>query len=173
VLKAAAIATPRLWLMPVTVADLDEMVAILSHPSLYEFTGGGAPDIEELRRRYERWQAGQSPDGREAWLNWTVRLQGSAIGSMQAGISGGVAELAWLVGLPWQGQGYASEAAAALVAWLARQGVRETIAKINAAHHASMGVARNAGLSPTSRTVDGEAVWSTGFLDTPEGRSTR
>jgi len=66
--------------------------------------------------------AGRSPDGREEWCNWILRREpgGEAVGYVQATISGEGrrAEIAWVVGLPWQGRGYATEAARALVGWL-------------------------------------------------------
>ena len=51
---------------------------------------------------------------------------------LQAIFSGGghVAEIAWVVGLPWQGQGIATEAARTVVAWLLGQGVQTITAWI-------------------------------------------
>ena len=69
------------------------------------------------------------------------------------------AEVAWVVGVPWQGHGYASEAAAALVDWLAQTGVATVIAFVHPGHAASSAVARRIGLGPTEELVDGELVW--------------
>ena len=76
-----------------------------------------------------------SPDGREVWHSWIVREResGAAIGFVQAtvGATAGSslasvdtadtpydgrtsAELAWVIGVPWQGRGYATEAATAV-----------------------------------------------------------
>jgi RimJ/RimL family protein N-acetyltransferase len=86
---------------------------------------------------------------------------GGAAGTVQATISGGgrSAEIAWVVGAPWQGRGYASEAARALVGWLDRRGVRVITACIHPRHDASAAVAGRAGLSPTADSRDGERVW--------------
>jgi len=69
------------------------------------------------------------------------------------------AEVAWVVGVPWQGRGYAAEAARALVGWLEAAGVGEIVAHIHPDHVASARVAAGAGLVATADEVDGERVW--------------
>jgi RimJ/RimL family protein N-acetyltransferase len=92
----------------------------------------------------------------DAQLNWVVRrlADGQVVGMLQAVFGGGGrrAELAWLVGVPWQGQGLAAEAAVAVVAWLESQGVEEVTAWIRPDHHASEAVAAHAGLAVTGET---------------------
>ncbi len=142
------------------------MVAVLADPALYRFTGGEPPTLEELRRRYVAQVAGRSADGTEAWHNWIVRLAagGEAVGFVQATVTGdgddANADIAWVVGVPWQGHGYAGEAAAALVAWLVgARGVSAVTAHIHPYHAASARVAERAGLAPTGVFEDGERVW--------------
>ena len=74
-----------------------------------------------------------------------------AVGMLQAAFSdqGRAADIAWAVGVPWQGQGIASEAARAVVGWLERRGVATITAHIHPDHHASATVATRAGLRPT------------------------
>ena len=67
------------------------------------------------------------------------------------------AEVAWVVGTPWQGRGFATEAARALVGWLGRHQVQAVIAHIHPGHVPSAAVA--AGLSPTDHWQDGERRW--------------
>ncbi|HYZ61371.1 MAG TPA: GNAT family N-acetyltransferase, partial [Acetobacteraceae bacterium] len=69
------------------------------------------------------------------------------------------AVLAWVLGVRFQGRGYAREAAAAVVAWLLAVGVGRLVAYIHPEHAASMGVARALGLTPTDARVNGEVVW--------------
>ncbi len=69
------------------------------------------------------------------------------------------AEAAWVIGSSSQGQGYAREAAAVMVAWLRGQGVQLVIAHVHLRHRASQGVARAVGLEPTLTLVDGEVLW--------------
>ena len=155
--------TARLTLVPLAEGDADEMAGVLSGAALYEFTGGSPPSVAELRVHYARLAPGRSPDGREEWRNWIIREpDGTAVGYVQATITGnGIrAEIAWVVGLRWQGRGYASEAAQALVAWLEARGVTAIQAHIHPDHAASAGVARRAGLRPTARFDDnGEQLW--------------
>jgi RimJ/RimL family protein N-acetyltransferase len=165
----ASINTRRLTLLPLRECDAAEMAIVLGDERLHEFIGGRPYEPSELADRYRRLVAGSGqPD--ELWLNWTVRLatrddrdRGQAIGTVQAGITMGgaspAAAIAWVVGMPWQGNGYASEAAQALVAWLAAWRPLTIIACIHREHLASQRVAERAGLAPTDREVDGEQVW--------------
>lgn len=155
--------TPRLDLVPLRPDDADEMVAVLADPQLYRFTGGHPPNRAELRERYERQSVGRSADGAEVWLNWIVRRrpEGDAIGFVQATIvdAGGSADVAWVIGTPWQGQGFATEAARALVDWLQLVGVSLITAHVHPDHRASAAVSARSGLEPTDRVEDGERVW--------------
>ena len=62
------------------------------------------------------------------------------------------------VGVAWQGQGIASEAARAVVGWLERRGVATITAHIHPDHHASATVASRAGLRPTGEYRDHEGI---------------
>jgi RimJ/RimL family protein N-acetyltransferase len=160
---AGIIITERLRLTPLVVEDADEMVTVLDDERMYEFTGGCPPSLDELRDRYRRLIVGYSADGSQRWLNWVVRLTAEdlAVGAMQATLTTerSSADVAWEIGVPWQGRGIASEAASAVVQWLLDQGVGTITAYIHPEHHASGRVAASAGLAPTSTAVDGETVW--------------
>jgi RimJ/RimL family protein N-acetyltransferase len=157
------ISSARLRLVPLTVADAAEMVGVLSGDALYAYTGGTPPGLDELRARYAGQAARRSPDGGEEWRNWILRLEpgGQAIGYVQATITGEGrrAEIAWVVGLQWQGQGYATEAARALAGWLDSRGVQIIQARIHPGHAASAAVASRAGLRPSGVVEDGEQLW--------------
>jgi RimJ/RimL family protein N-acetyltransferase len=162
-IAAQPVSTGRLTLVPLAAGHADEMATVLADPELYTFTGGSPPTRQELRARYERWIAG-SPDPAVSWCNWVIQLRSPRClaGTVQATISIGdepVAEVAWVVGTSWQGQGIATEAARALVAWLAQQSVRTVIAHIHPRHQASAAVAAAAGLTPTGVLQDGEMRW--------------
>jgi RimJ/RimL family protein N-acetyltransferase len=164
------ISSARLRLVPLTVADATEMVGVLSGDALYAFTGGAPPGLDELRARYAGQAAGP-PDGSEEWRNWILRRQpgGEAVGYVQATITGEGrrAEIAWVVGLQWQGHGYAIEAARALVGWLDARGTQVIQARIHPGHAASAAVARRAGLQPSGVAEDGELLW---LRDRPAAR---
>lgn len=157
--------TQRLVLEPLAVEHADEMAAVLADPRLHEFTGGSPDDVPGLRARYARLVAG-SGDPAVSWWNWVIRVRAEdrLAGTVQATVAWGaaegtVAEVAWVVGTPWQGRGIATEAAVALVTWLAALPVDRVIAHVHPAHLASRSVAAAAGLTPTSAVVDGETRW--------------
>jgi RimJ/RimL family protein N-acetyltransferase len=156
--------TERLLLAPLVPGDADEMAGVLADPALHRFTGGRPATLQELRTRYAALAAG-SGRPEEVWRNWIVRRRADArpVGTVQATITGDnggwTATIAWVIGVPWQGRGYAAEAARALVGWLARRDAPEVVAHIHPDHVASARVAARAGLLPTPDQVDGEQVW--------------
>jgi RimJ/RimL family protein N-acetyltransferase len=162
-MDAGTLTSERLTLTPLVPADAGEMAEVLADEALYEFTGGAPVDAPQLRARYERMTAGS---GRvdETWLNWVVRRRSDdrPVGTVQATVverDARTAWVAWVIGVPWQGQGFATEAARALVSWLGEQGVSEVLASVQPGHRASERVAARAGLAPTEQTVDGERIW--------------
>ncbi|QMU77350.1 GNAT family N-acetyltransferase [Streptacidiphilus sp. PB12-B1b] len=156
--------TERLTLLPLRVEHADEMAAVLSDPDLHTFIGGAPESVQALRARYARWAVG-SPDPAVSWCNWAIRLRtaGCLAGTVQATVTaddcGAVAEIAWVVGTPWQRQGIATEAARGLVAWLRERPVHTVIAHIHPDHQASAAVAAAAGLTRTDQWSDGELRW--------------
>ena len=156
----------RLRLEPLTVDHAPAMVAVLADPSIYEFTGGSPPTLSELSERYARQSAGRSPDGSEQWLNWVVVLDDQPVGYVQATVVGAEAEIAWVVSPAHQGRGLATEAATAMVDWLASAGITCLVAHIHPDHAASAHVCARLGLRPTDVVEGGEVRWvrSLGFL---------
>jgi RimJ/RimL family protein N-acetyltransferase len=171
--EAERLTSDRLQLEPLRRDHVDEAFVLLDDVRLHTFTGGAPDTREQLVARFARQVLGSSPDGRHGWLNWVLRHRrgGPLLGTVQATLTrvedqtaGDAettqAELAWVVGHDHHGRGYATEAAAAVVAWLAVRGVRRFSAHIHPDHHASAGVARRLGLQPTDRVVDGELLWT-------------
>ncbi|MFD9904498.1 GNAT family N-acetyltransferase [Streptomyces sp. NPDC059063] len=166
-LVAEPLTSERLSLEPLRVTHAEEMAVVLSDPALYAYIGGAPDDVDALRARYARQVAG-APDPAVSWCNWVVRVtaDGRLAGTVQATVRPGdaagglVAEVAWMVGAAWQGRGYATEAAGALVGWLrGHPEVTSVVAHIHPEHAASAAVARAAGLAPTDEWHDGEVRW--------------
>lgn len=159
------IRTERLLLLPLLVEHAEEMAAALADPRLHTFIGGSPADPQALRARYERLVAG-SPDPAVAWCNWVIQLadQERLVGTVQATVSGPaderLAEIAWVVGTPWQGRGIATEATRALIGWLGQRRVDLVIAHIHPEHRESAAVATAAGLAPTDVVHEGEIRWT-------------
>ncbi|MFC3577741.1 GNAT family N-acetyltransferase [Streptomyces yaanensis] len=154
------IRTARLDLLPLRVEHAEEMAEALSDPGLHEFIGGTPYSPTALRARYEVLVAG-SPDPALSWCNWVLWLREASrlVGTVQATVTGGDAEIAWVVGTPWQGRGLAREAARGLVDWLGQRHVTTVIAHIHPDHRASESVAAAIGLIPTDQRQDGEVTW--------------
>ncbi|MFD9123698.1 GNAT family N-acetyltransferase [Kitasatospora sp. NPDC059571] len=161
--------TARLDLPPLRPEHAEAMAQALADPALHAFTGGEPLDADRLRARYERLAAGP-PDPTERWWNWALwlRAEDRPVGFVQATVDGGgrTAEIAWVVGVPWQGRGLAVEAARALAAGLAGAGVARLVAHVHPDHRASAAVAAAVGLRPTGLLQDGEVRW-----EGPAGRS--
>jgi RimJ/RimL family protein N-acetyltransferase len=161
---SSTIVTRRLSLVPLQVADAEDLAGVLGDERLHEFIGGRPATIAGLRDRYARLVAGSS-DSDEVWLNWIVRRRSDAqpIGTVQATLTTrngqSTATVAWVIGVDWQNQGFASEAAQALIEWSWQHGADEVIACIHPDHQASAVVAARAGLRPTDEQRDGEQVW--------------
>ena len=140
------------------------MAIVLADPALHEFVGGQPATVEELRQRYAAWVQGSGSTD-EVWLNWIVRdpADDAAVGAMQATVTEPratpTAAVAWTIGAPWQGRGFAGEAAVALVQWLVARGAASVLAHVHPGHRASAAVAARAGLLPTKVIVDGEVEW--------------
>jgi len=155
----------RVCLEPLRVEQAAELAPVLADALLHTFIGGEPLDREQLQARYELQVVGRSADGSQRWLNWLVRdhRDGQAVGTVQATVSmqkdGLTAEVAWVIGTTYQGQGYATEAAGLLVDCLRDQGVKSVVAHVHPQHKTSMAVARAVGLAPTQTLVDREIRW--------------
>jgi RimJ/RimL family protein N-acetyltransferase len=164
-LAAEQIETARLTLEPLRVEHDEEMFGVLDDARLHDFVGGDPLTRQQLRDRYRRLACGHSPSGREGWLNWMLRERDTdaLVGTLQATLTQEPAalsaELAWVVAVTAQGRGYAKEAAAGMVAWLAGHGVTRFVARIRPDQVASRAVAETIGLRPTARVIAGETLW--------------
>ncbi|WP_196827756.1 GNAT family N-acetyltransferase [Frigoribacterium sp. CG_9.8] len=165
--------TERFLLEPLSVGHAAEMAEVLADPLLYEFTGGEPPTHESLVRRYAAQTVGESLDGSQWWLNWVIRRKDSGvlIGFVQATVAGEPgalgADIAWVVAPKAQGNGVATEATYAMIQWLRERGVATLDAIIHPQHHASMAVAKNQGLEPTSTIENGEIRWELNTTSDP------
>lgn len=160
--------TDSLRLTPMVECDTDALFRLLKDPEIHVFTGGHPPaSADYVTARIRRRESRRSPAGDELWLNWTLRLiaDQSVVGYVQAGVTEGKADMAWVVGVPYQRRGYASEASQRVLQWLRDHlGVHEVRANIHPDHVASHRVARNIGLLKSGeRTDEGEEVWRASF----------
>lgn len=146
--------TARLVLEPQVAAHADEMFLVLSDPAIYEFENAPPASAAALRERYRALEARRSPDGRQLWLNWTVRVKdrGVAIGYVQATVlPGAMALVAYEFNSAWWGRGLASEAVAAVVRELRqRPGVTRFGAVFKTANERSRRLLARLGMGPAA-----------------------
>lgn len=148
------ITSPRLVLEPLELEHAELMVDVLADEDLYAFTGGHPPTAAELTERYRRQIEGSGAD-HEVWANWIIvdSTTQNPVGFVQATLlreeRGWAADVAWVVGTRFQGQGIAGEAAVELVRHLEAGGVTRFTAHIADGHLASLAVARRIGLART------------------------
>ena len=118
--KVEAVTSVRLYLEPLSVEHALGMVEVLGDASMYGYTGGEAPSLERLKRRYAAQSLEHSEDGMQGWFNWIVKPKDSdtPIGFVQATVERSgpdlVANIAWVISPIHQDQGMASEAANAM-----------------------------------------------------------
>jgi RimJ/RimL family protein N-acetyltransferase len=162
---APALLGRQIRLEPLRAEHAQEMAPLLDDPDLHIFIGGRPASPAELQQRYRRQAAGRSADGAQRWLNWIVRRldDGRAIGTVQATVADEAGDLtaavAWVVATPYQGLGYAREAAQVMVAWLWRSGIARVVAHIHPQREASAAIARAVDLTPTEIVVGDEIRW--------------
>ena len=147
---SAPVHTERLAIEPLRPAHAALPFPVLADPLLYTY----APDTARATlaatiERFEMLERGPPPGDNEVWLNWVLlrRDTGAAIGTLQATVVPGVH--AWigysLASVHW-GQGFATEAAAWLVAGLPKRwALRELLASVDVRHAKSIALLERLG----------------------------
>jgi len=147
------IETGGLTLEPQTATHADEMFAVLSDPAIYEHENAPPPSLEWLRTRFTKLETRVSPDGREQWLNWVIRLSDAAlIGYVQATVHpDGRAAIAYELSSAHWGRGLAHQAVEAMMRELAeRHGVRRFTAVLKRGNLRSLRLLERLGFSLAS-----------------------
>jgi RimJ/RimL family protein N-acetyltransferase len=166
-MKSRELTSPRLRLRPWTVDDAEsafrifgvDEVALWLTPAMTR-----VPDVAAMRALIEAWRVEDEravpPLGR-----WAVEVLDPA--ELVAGAPGPVvgaaallplppeaedAEIAWQTSPAYQGRGYASEAAAALVRWAFAQGLPEVYAVTRPRNQAAVRVAGHLGMEWVGQT---------------------
>jgi len=133
--------TERLCLEPLVASHAAELFEILSDPRLYRFIPQDPPTLAALTRRFRLLESRTSPDGREQWLNWVLRSRstGRCLGTVQVTrTADGRAQLAYELGVPFWGRGYATEACRRILQALWEAAVREVWAELDTRNEPSI-----------------------------------
>ena len=140
-----------LALEPLCVSHAEAMFDLLCDQALYRYLDyEPPPSLEYLRDRYARLQSRRSPDGKEAWLNWAIRSADQAlVGYVQATVATRHSYIAYVIGSPYWGRGYATKAVDAMLDHLASSyGVTECLATVEARNHRSIRLLERLGFGP-------------------------
>ena len=152
---APVLETARLILRPLEARDLDAYAAMMAHEPTVRFLGGATLTREET------WRKLLIAPGQWAWLGygyWAVERKDDGRMLGQIGFADfkrdmapnveGLPEMGWAFHLDEAGHGYASEAAAAALAWIdAELAPSEVVAIIDEKNLASIRVAAKAGFA--------------------------
>ena len=147
------LAAPPLVLEPLTAGHAREMFAVLSDPAIYEFENEPPASEDALVRRYRFLEARKSPDDRESWLNWIIRLPtGDAAGYVQATVLPSDAALvAYELASRFWRQGIGSAAVGAMLDELREAyAVNLYVAVLKARNFRSVGLLRKLGFRSAS-----------------------
>lgn len=142
--------TPRCTLEPQVEAHAEEMFGVLSDPAIYEFERVPPPSVERLAAGYRLRESRTSPDGRQKWLNWVVRLPSQeAAGYVQATVlESGVSYVAYEFASKYWRKGIGSASVAAMLEELVRTyGVRTFVAVLKAGNYRSLGLLDHLGFT--------------------------
>jgi RimJ/RimL family protein N-acetyltransferase len=111
------IRSERLILEPQVAAHAEAMFDVLADPAIYEYENDPPASVASLRKRFQMLEMRRSPDGREQWLNWVLRLRpAQLIGYVQATLHADAsADVAYVLASDYWGRGLASEAVNAMI----------------------------------------------------------
>ena len=138
-------------LEPQVEAHAEEMFTVLSDPAIYEFENVPPPSVERLAAGYRSRESRTSPDGREKWLNWVVRLtNGEAAGYVQATVlESGASYVAYEFASKHWRKGIGSASVGAMMEELVESyGVHTFVAVLKTANYRSLGLLRQLGFRP-------------------------
>lgn len=147
--------TERLHLRPFSIEDADEVTRMLADGEVSRFLSRVPHPYEEgMAMEWIRTHASDAKEGGETALAITSAETGRLMGSI--GLSPEpttrTAELGYWLGKQWWGQGYASEAARAVMGWGFDEAGHARISSRHAVENAASGhVLVNAGLKPVAR----------------------
>jgi [ribosomal protein S5]-alanine N-acetyltransferase len=140
-----------LTLEPQRAGHADAMFEVLGDPAIYEYENEPPSSLDWLRARFARLETRRSPDGREQWLNWVIRLPDSRLaGYVQATVHpNGRAAIAYVLASRHWGRGLATRAVEAMIEELGgHHGVAELSAVLKRANTRSLRLLQRLEFSP-------------------------
>ena len=152
----ADLSSARLRIEPLVSTHAEIVFAPLQDPRIYTYLPEVPPTAETLQRRYDFWEKGVSPDGKEQWLNWVAFLHESVtpVGTFQATLpQSEEGSIAFIVFPTFWRQGYGHEMAACVITHLFQTKAHLHLsAEIDTRNLASMRLVESLGLTRISTT---------------------
>lgn len=147
----------RVILEPIRVSHAAMVYEGLLDESLYRFIPQEPPEsVEALENRYRVLSSRASPDGREAWLNWAMRLRVSDdyVGLLEATVyEDRTSEVAYTVFVPFQRRGFAFEGCGRMIRHLVEDYEVEVVAaEIDTRNTASIALVESFGFERVATT---------------------
>ena len=153
------ITTQRLSLEPLVAAHADILYKSLCDERIYRWIESGGPkDLSHLRLKWQQNETRLSPDGKEVFLNWAVRLnnEGQYIGKLDAELNSpiNVTNIGFVFFPKYWGHGYATESLLAVRSVLTENGISFMRATVATPNIASARVLEKAGFTRGSLVAD-------------------
>ena len=146
--------TDRLVLEPLRTAHAPKLYEHLLDRRLYTFIPQDPPASPKvLEERYRKLSTRRSPDGREAWLNWALRVRGGGYaGLLEATVEADrIAYVAHTVFVPYQGTGFGAEGCRRLLRHLFEDyNVTAAVAEVDTRNAASIALVEALGFERVS-----------------------
>jgi [ribosomal protein S5]-alanine N-acetyltransferase len=128
-----------------------ETLDVLSDPAIYQYEGVPPPSMEKLADGYRRRESRVSPDGKEQWLNWVVRIPtGELTGYVQSTVLGnGSAFVGYEFSSKYWRRGIATAAMRCMLQELSETYQVDTyVAVLKAENFRSLGLLQKLGFTP-------------------------
>ena len=159
---SASVDTARLALEPMGERHAVDFFAPLQEDAIYRWISMEKPEsLEVLQARWLRGEARVAPDGLTAWPTWAVRrlADGAYIGRVDAEVDTDLVALnvGYYFFPAYWGEGFATEAVAAVTQHFIRMGVHRMVATVTSGNAASARVLQKAGYQFT-RVLPGNDV---------------
>lgn len=142
--------TKRLQIQQIAIEHAEGLYQALKDPKVARYIGG--PDLTSVEDAQKRIEFVTNPNNAPAglkWLNFVIMLEDQIIGRLEATITGSKAEIAYLIGPMWWGNGYGLEATKWLIDYLQAFQVSEFWATVHPENTYSIKLLHNLGFRET------------------------
>ena len=153
---------PRLRLRPLTAADTETLLTYRGDPEVCRYLPFPPMDRAEIARRLEtQWfRTVLDADDEHVTLGAELRETGELVGDVILFLKSrehGVGEIGWVFSPAVAGQGYATEAASAMLDWaFGEVGLRRVIARLDERNTTSARLCERLGMRLEARLIENE-----------------